>query len=162
MPGFMVGNPAFSKSGCSNLLYDSNVFVYFRCGTAPWGLMTIFLYPEESPGPKWRQVHVRRLHARLQSQDYPSDPCVMGWGLAGTGNSSAVAAVAAAPQNVCFLGNGFLRERVEYERSRRDTTAILIVRTLRFYLWTLKKSENPKKSKRVVGTFPADLGYMRA
>ena len=72
----------------------------------------------------------------------------MGWGLlAGMGNSSAVAAaVAVAPQNVCFLGNGFLRERVEYERSRRDTTAILIVRTLRFFLWTLKKSENPQKS----------------
>ena len=68
-------------------------------------------------------------------------PCVMGWGLAGTGNSSAVAAVAvaAAPQNVCFLGNGFLRERVEYERSRRDTTAILIVRTLRFFFNVPKK-----------------------
>ena len=71
-------------------------------------------------------------------------PCVMGWGLAGTGNSSA--AVAAVPQNVFFGGNGFLRERVEYERSRRDTTAILIVRTLRFFLWTLEKSENPQKS----------------
>ena len=71
----------------------------------------------------------------------------MGWGLAGPGNSSAaVAVVAAAPQNVCLLGNGFLRERVEYERSRRDTTAILIVRTLRFFLWTLEKSENPQKS----------------
>ena len=45
-----------------------------------------------------------------------------------------------------FLENGFLRERVEYERSRRDTTAILIVRTLRFFSWTLKKSENPQKS----------------
>ena len=46
------------------------------------------------------------------------------------------------PQNkkkMCFGGNGFLRERVEYERSRRDTAAILIVRTLRFFLWTLKK-----------------------
>ena len=54
-------------------------------------------------------------------------PCVMGWGLAGPGNSSAVAvaaAVAAAPsQNVCFLRKkkapagtlvakpGFLREK---------------------------------------------------
>ena len=71
----------------------------------------------------------------------------MGWGLAGTGNSSAVA-VAAAPQNVCFGGNGFLRERVEYERSRRDTTAILIVRTLRFFLWTLKKMKIPKENRR--------------
>ena len=44
-----------------------------------------------------------------------------------------------APQNVCFLGNGFLRERVEYERSRRDTTAILIVRTLRFFFNVPKK-----------------------
>ena len=43
------------------------------------------------------------------------------------------------PQNVCFLGNGFLRERVEYERSRRDTTAILIVRTLRFFFNVPKK-----------------------
>ena len=65
-------------------------------------------------------------------------PCVMGWGLAGTGNSSA-AAIAVAPQNVCFGGNGFLRERVEYERSRRDTTAILIVRTLRFFFNVPKK-----------------------
>ena len=75
----------------------------------------------------------------------------MGWGLAGTGNSSAAvaaAAVAAAPQNVCFLGNGFLRERVEYERSRRDTTAILIVRTMRFFLWTLKKSEHAPKTPK--------------
>ena len=63
-------------------------------------------------------------------------PCVMGWGLAGTGNSSAAAV---GPQNVCFLGNGFLRERVEYERSRRDTTAILIVRTLRFFFNVPKK-----------------------
>ena len=47
-------------------------------------------------------------------------------------------AVAVAPPMCVFLGNGFLRERVEYERSRRDTTAILIVRTLRFFLWTLK------------------------
>ena len=54
----------------------------------------------------------------------------MGWGLAGPGNSSA-AAVAVVPQNVCFGGNGFLRERVEYERSRRDITAIPIARTLR-------------------------------
>ena len=79
----------------------------------------------------------------------------MGWGLAGTGNSSAAAVAAAPPPNVGFLENGFLRERVEYERSRRDTTAILIVRTLRFFLWTLKKSENPKKSpnKNVAGTF---------
>ena len=86
------------------------------------------------------------------------DPCVMGWGLAGTGNSSAVAAAVAAavaPQNVCFLGNGFLRERVEYERSRHDTTAILIVRTLRFFFRTLKKSENPKRNRRksVASTF---------
>ena len=61
----------------------------------------------------------------------------MGWGLAGLGNSSAVAAavvVAAAPQNVCLWGNGFLRERVEHERSRREITAILIVRTLRIFL----------------------------
>ena len=65
----------------------------------------------------------------------------MGWGLAGTGNSSAAAVATAvvAPQNVCFLGNGFLRERVEYERSRRDTTAILIVRTLRFFFNVPKK-----------------------
>ena len=70
----------------------------------------------------------------------------MGWGLAGTGNSSAVAVAAVAPQNVCFLGNGFLRERVEYERSRLDTTAILIVRTLRFFLWTLKKVEIKKET----------------
>ena len=80
----------------------------------------------------------------------------MGWGLAGTGNSSAavVAVAAAAPQNVCFLGNGFLRERVEYERSRRDTTAILIVRTLRFFLWTRKKMKSKKNvEKNVAGTF---------
>ena len=76
-------------------------------------------------------------------------PCVMGWGLAGTGNSSAVAVVAAvAPQNVCFLRNGFLRERVEYERSWRDTTAVLIVRTLRFFSRTLKKCENPKTRQK--------------
>ena len=78
----------------------------------------------------------------------------MGWGLAGTGNSSAAVAVAAAavapppPKKVCFLGNSFLRERIEYERSRRDTTAILIVRTLRFFSWTLEKNENPGKEKR--------------
>ena len=69
----------------------------------------------------------------------------MGWGLAGPGNSSAVAAVAvaaAAPQNVCLLGNGFLRERVEYERSRRDTTAILIVRTLRFFFNVITKERD--------------------
>ena len=65
-------------------------------------------------------------------------PCVMGWGLAGTGNSSAAVAVVAALLKCVFWGNGFLRERVEYERSRRDTTAILIVRTLRFFLWTLE------------------------
>ena len=82
----------------------------------------------------------------------------MGWGLAGTGNSSA-AAVAAAPQNVCFGGNGFLRERVEYERSRRDTTAILIVRTLRFFFWTPKNKKKKKTTiqkiveKNVAGTF---------
>ena len=50
------------------------------------------------------------------------------------------------PLKCVFGGNSFLRERVEYERSRRDTTAILIVRTLRFFSWTLKKSENPQKS----------------
>ena len=73
----------------------------------------------------------------------------MGWGLAGLGNSSAVAAAVAvaAPQNVCLLGNGFLRERVEYERSRRDTTAILVVRTLHIlsksccWLETLKNQQ---------------------
>ena len=86
----------------------------------------------------------------------------MGWGLAGTGNSSIAVERdmlslrngmgsgwdgkffrrrrrrrrrrrPPAP-NVCFLGNGFLRERVEYERSRRDTTAILMVRTLCIFL----------------------------
>ena len=72
----------------------------------------------------------------------------MGWGLAGTGNSSAVAAVAAvvaaaaaavAPLKCAFLVNGFLRDRIENERSRRDTTAILIVRTLRFFFNVPKK-----------------------
>ena len=68
------------------------------------------------------------------------------------------AAVAVAPpqtkKKMCFLGNGFLHERVEYERSRRDTTAILIVRTLRFFLWTLKKMKIPKiDEKHVAGTF---------
>ena len=67
-------------------------------------------------------------------------PCVMGWGLAGTGNSSAAVAVV-APYKMCFGGNGLLRKRVENERSRRDTTAILIVRSLRFFSWNLKKME---------------------
>ena len=58
----------------------------------------------------------------------------MGWGLAGTGNSSAVVVAAAAPLKGAFLLNGFLRERLENERSQRDTTAILIVRTLRIFL----------------------------
>ena len=62
----------------------------------------------------------------------------MGWALAGTGNSSAVAVVV-APQNMCFLVNGFLCDGVENERSRRDTTAILIVRTLRIFLDVPKK-----------------------
>ena len=35
---------------------------------------------------------------------------------------------------MCFLVNGFLRDWVENERSRRDTTVILIVRTLRIFL----------------------------
>ena len=44
------------------------------------------------------------------------------------------------PLKMCvFLVNGFLRERVEYERSRHDTTAILIVRTLRIFLTLPKK-----------------------
>ena len=75
----------------------------------------------------------------------------MGWGLAGMGNSSAAAAVAVAvvaPKHVCFLGNGFLRDWVSDERSRRETAVILIVRTLRFFFWTLKKSKNPKKSPK--------------
>ena len=57
----------------------------------------------------------------------------MGWGLAGTGNSSAaVAAVVVAPLKCTFLlVNSFLRDWVENERSQRDTTAILIVRMLR-------------------------------
>ena len=96
-----------------------------------WGLAGMVFPPPSPPG----------LIAACRSEGLDPNgicyPCVMGWGLAGPGNSSA--AVAAAPQNVCLLGNGFLRERVEYERSRRDTTAILIVRTLRFFLWTLKK-----------------------
>ena len=33
-------------------------------------------------------------------------------------------------QHVCFLANGFLRDRVKHERSRRDSGAMLIVRTL--------------------------------
>ena len=52
------------------------------------------------------------------------------------------------PKTCVFWGNGFLREWVEYERSRRDTTAILIVRTLRFFLWTLEKNENPKIAEK--------------
>ena len=43
------------------------------------------------------------------------------------------------PQNVRFLVNGFLRDKIENERSRRDTTAISIVRTLRFFLDVPKK-----------------------
>ena len=39
-----------------------------------------------------------------------------------------------SPLNMRLLGNGFLRDKVENERSRRDTTAILIVRTLRIFL----------------------------
>ena len=35
------------------------------------------------------------------------------------------------PQSERFLVNGFLPDSVENERSRRDTTVILIVRTLR-------------------------------
>ena len=58
----------------------------------------------------------------------------MGWGLAGTGNYSAVAVAAAAPKMCVFLVNGFLRDRLENGRSRYDTTAILIVRTLRVFL----------------------------
>ena len=41
--------------------------------------------------------------------------------------------------NVRFLVNGFLRDRIENERSRRDTTAILIVQTLRIFLDVQKK-----------------------
>ena len=65
----------------------------------------------------------------------------MGWGLAGTGNSSAAAAAVAvvAPSKCVFWVNGFLRDRIKNERSRRDTTAILIARTLRFFLKVPKK-----------------------
>ena len=39
------------------------------------------------------------------------------------------------PPKMCvFGGNGLLRDRVETERSQHDTTAILIVRTLRIFL----------------------------
>ena len=63
----------------------------------------------------------------------------MGWGLAGTENSSAAAVTVVAPLNVRFFVNGFLRDMIENERSRRDTTAILIVRTLRFFFNVPKK-----------------------
>ena len=43
------------------------------------------------------------------------------------------------PLNVCFLVNVFLRDWVENERSRRDTTAILIVQTPRIVLDLPKK-----------------------
>ena len=64
----------------------------------------------------------------------------MGWGLAGTGNSSvatfavtgtSIVIAPHTPNIVCFGGNGFLRDKVKNERSRRDTTTILIVWTLR-------------------------------
>ena len=81
----------------------------------------------------------------------------MRWGLAGTGNASAAAVVTAAviaPQNVRLGGNGFLRDWVSDERSRRETTAILIVRTLQFFFWTLKKGNIPKnRLKNVAVTF---------
>ena len=38
------------------------------------------------------------------------------------------------PLKLRFLVSGFLRDRIENERSRRDTTAILIVWMLRFFL----------------------------
>ena len=68
----------------------------------------------------------------------------MGWGLAGMGNSSAAAVAAAAaavvaPLKRTFLYNGVLRDWVGHERSQRDTTAILIVRTLRFFFNVPKK-----------------------
>ena len=43
-------------------------------------------------------------------------------------------------KKVSFLGNGLLRDRVKNERSQRDTTAILIVRTLGFFLDVQKMS----------------------
>ena len=61
----------------------------------------------------------------------------MGWGLAGTGNSSAAvvaAAVVVAPSKIRLLVNRLLRDWVENDRSQRDTTAILIVWTLRIFL----------------------------
>ena len=46
------------------------------------------------------------------------------------GGSAAVV----APPKCVFLGNGFLHDWVSYERSRRETAVILIVRTLRCFL----------------------------
>ena len=65
----------------------------------------------------------------------------MGRGLARTGNSAAVVAAAVvALQKVRFGVNGFLRDRIENERSRCDTTAILIVRALRIVSDVQKKT----------------------
>ena len=61
-------------------------------------------------------------------------PCMMGWGLAGTGNSSAVAAIVVVPLKCSFLENCLLREWIENERSQRDSAGILIVRMLRISL----------------------------
>ena len=54
------------------------------------------------------------------------DPCVMGWGLARTGNSSTAAV---ALKNMCFLENGFLGDWIQNARSRRDSAAMSIIRT---------------------------------
>ena len=60
---------------------------------------------------------------------------------------------------MCFLANGFLRDWVSDERSRHETAVILIVRTLRFFFWTLKKGQIPPKmlkKKNIAVTF---LGF---
>ena len=81
----------------------------------------------------------------------------MPWGvLYQLGYYAVVAAVVPPPslKNVRLGGNGFLRDKVEDERSRRETTAILIVRTLRFFFWTLKKIKIIKNRwKSVAATF---------
>ena len=65
-------------------------------------------------------------------------PCVMGWGLAGTGNSSAAAVVVDHPRWM-LVGESFSSGLgPKYESYQCDSAGILIVRMLRIFFALLE------------------------